>query len=49
MMNPYLKGIYQTLDSQKPWRREDGWRMSLTEIRIALEENDNDLELLPKV
>jgi hypothetical protein len=37
-MNPYLKGIHLTLDSWRPWRREDGWKLTMAEIRIALEE-----------
>jgi hypothetical protein len=38
MINPYLKGIHLTLDSWRPWRKEDGWKMSMQEIRVALAE-----------
>ncbi len=32
-MVPYLKGIHLTLDSWRPWRRSDGWKMTSTEMR----------------
>jgi hypothetical protein len=35
---PYLKGIHLTLDSWRPWRREDGWKLSMGEIRAMMEE-----------
>jgi hypothetical protein len=38
-INPYLKGIHLTLDSWRPWRKDDGWRMTLAEIREALHDN----------
>jgi hypothetical protein len=38
-INPYLKGIHLTLDSWRPWRKDDGWRMTLAEIRMALLDN----------
>jgi hypothetical protein len=42
---PYLKGIHQTLDSWRPWRREDGWRMSEKEkIKEHLAENVDEPE-----
>lgn len=34
-MCPYLKGIHQTLESWRPWKREDGWNMSAKEIKEA--------------
>ncbi len=34
---PYLKGIHLTLDSWRPWRAEDCWKMSMSEIRLALQ------------
>lgn len=34
---PYLKGIHLTLDSWRPWRAEDSWKMSMSEIRMALQ------------
>ncbi len=41
----YLKGIHLTLDSWRPWRRDDGWKMTLSEIRTALEEKGDNLPL----
>jgi len=38
VMTPYLKGIHLTLDSWRPWRRDDGWKMAMSEIREAREE-----------
>ncbi len=37
-INPYLKGVHLTLDSWRPWRRPDGWKLTLSEIRTALDE-----------
>jgi hypothetical protein len=37
---PYLKGIHLTLDSWRPWRKEDGWKYSLRDIRTVLEGAD---------
>jgi hypothetical protein len=31
-----LKGIHLTLDSWSPWQKEDGWKMTLKEIKAAL-------------
>ena len=42
MMIPYLKGIHLTLDSWRPWRCEDGWKSTNSEIRAALESKDGD-------
>jgi len=36
MITLYLKGIHLTLDSWRPWRKEDRWMMSEKEIRHAL-------------
>jgi hypothetical protein len=38
-INPYLKGIHLTLDSWRPWRGKDAWKMSISEIRSALHEH----------
>jgi len=38
-INPYLKGIHLTLDSWRPWRKDDGWRMTLAEIHTALQDD----------
>ncbi len=35
-MVPYLKGIHQTLDTWRPNRREDGWKMTPREIQLRL-------------
>jgi hypothetical protein len=37
-LTPYLKGIHLSLDSWRPWRKEDDWKLTLSEIRVALEE-----------
>lgn len=39
---PYLKGIHLTLDSWRPWRAEDSWKMSMSEIRMALQHQGHD-------
>ena len=45
---PYLKGVHLTLDSWRPWRKEDGWKYSLREIRAMLEERGADVgETIP--
>jgi hypothetical protein len=41
----YLKGIHLTLDSWRPWRRDDGWKMTLSEMRVALEDKGDNLLL----
>lgn len=33
---PYLKGLHLTLDSWRPWRKSDGWKMSNAEVAAAL-------------
>jgi hypothetical protein len=33
-----LKGIHLILDSWRPWRKSNGWKLTLSKIRIALEE-----------
>jgi hypothetical protein len=40
VITPYLKGIHLTLDSWRPWRAEDAWKLSLREIGEALLEKD---------
>jgi hypothetical protein len=35
-ITPYLKGIHLTLDSWRPWRSEDAWKLSLAEIKTVL-------------
>lgn len=42
MLIPYLKGIHLTLDSWRPWQREDGWKLTNSEIRAAMETKDSD-------
>jgi hypothetical protein len=44
-MNPYLKGIHLTLDSWRPWRREDGWKLTMAEIRLARKDKGQDHQL----
>ena len=41
-MVPYLKGIHLTLDSWRPWRKGDGWKMNLQKIRAAMEDAQKD-------
>jgi hypothetical protein len=43
MVTPYLKGIHLTLDSWRPWRKTDGWKLTLGEIRAMLEEKGQDI------
>jgi hypothetical protein len=43
-MVPYLKGIHLTLDSWRPWRSSDGWKMTQSEITMAL--NDESLDFM---
>ena len=33
---PYLSGTYLTLESWRPSRKENGWKMSMWEIRAAM-------------
>ena len=37
-MTPYLKGLHQTIDSWRPYTREDGWRMSRRVIDMLRKE-----------
>jgi len=37
---PYLKGIHLSLDSWRPWRKDDGWKMTMSEIQAALEDRE---------
>jgi len=41
-INPYLKGVHLTLDSWRPWRKDDGWKLTLAEIRAAYEEKGDN-------
>lgn len=34
-INPYLKGVYLSLDSWRPWHSEDAWKLSMAEIRAT--------------
>jgi hypothetical protein len=45
-INPYLKGIHLLLDSWRPWRQDDGWKMTLAEINtaMALKADSHDVE-----
>ena len=36
-MVPFLKGIHLTLDSWRPGRDNDGWRLTMSELRARLE------------
>ncbi len=38
MMVPYLKGIHLTLDSWRPWRSPDGWKIVDHEVSATLQE-----------
>ena len=38
-ITPYLKCLHQTIDSWRPYRREDGWRMSSREIDLIRDGN----------
>jgi hypothetical protein len=44
IINTYLKGIHLTLDSWRPWRKEDGWKMTMMEIKLVMEEKRPDNE-----
>ena len=44
-MVPYLKGIHLTIDSWRPGRDSDGWRLTAAELRHHLEQG-NDLQVL---
>jgi hypothetical protein len=37
---PYLRGIHKTIDSWRPFRDTDGWKLTLTEIEAAIEADD---------
>ena len=39
-MVPYLKGIHQTLDGWREGRDNDGWRISMAELKAAKDLND---------
>lgn len=36
-MTPYLKGIHQTLDGWREGRDEDGWRLTISEMKAVKE------------
>jgi len=38
---PYLKGIHLSLDSWRPWRKEDGWKLTQAEIKQAMSEKES--------
>jgi hypothetical protein len=40
-ITPYLKGIHLTLDSWRPWRKSDGWKMTMRELKEYLQEKHN--------
>jgi len=46
-INPHLKGIHLTLDSWRPWRREDGWKMTISEMHMAILEKEGYDTLSP--
>jgi hypothetical protein len=47
VLTPYLKGIHLTLDSWRPWQKDDGWKMTMSKIQAALaEKGSEDQELL---
>jgi hypothetical protein len=39
-MVPYLRGVHLTLDSWRPWRKEDGWKMTQSEIALAMRDEE---------
>jgi hypothetical protein len=39
---PYLKGIHLSLDSWRPWRKDDGWKMMQVEINHVLRERNTE-------
>jgi hypothetical protein len=41
-MFPFLKGIHLTLDSWRPWRNGDGWKMTQMEIAEALGQDEQE-------
>jgi hypothetical protein len=41
-ITPYLKGIHLTLDSWRPWRDDDAWKLPLSEFKIALALKDTN-------
>jgi hypothetical protein len=41
-INPYLKGIHLTLDSWRPWRKDDSWKMTLAEMCTEVQEKDDN-------
>jgi hypothetical protein len=45
-ITPFLKGIHLTLDSWRPWRDEDSWKLSMSDIRNALAQKGHEVECL---
>jgi hypothetical protein len=41
-ITPYLKVIHLTLDSWRPWKDDDAWKLPLSEIKIALALKDTN-------
>jgi hypothetical protein len=39
---PYLKSIHLSLDSWRPWRKDDGWKMTQVEINHVLRERNTE-------
>jgi hypothetical protein len=37
---PYLRGVHKTIDSWRPHRDSDGWKLTQSEIEAAMEEDD---------
>ena len=48
MMTPYLKDIHQTLDSWRPYQDNDGWKMTMSEIKAAIDTQDEIDYIYPK-
>ena len=43
-INPYLKGYHLTLDSWRPYRAADGWKITGAELQAIME--DDEVEIL---
>ncbi len=39
-MVPYLKGLHQTIDAWRPWRKDDGWKMERLEMEEILHKGE---------
>jgi len=42
LLNPFLKRIHLTLDSWRPYRAKDGWKLTSQEIQQALMEKEDN-------